>query len=74
MIDVYRAAELAVSLCHIVGGLFSAGAHIIDGDNGGAILAAATVAGCVLILTGAVALAEITRVKVQQFVRKHEKP
>lgn len=41
---------------------------------GGAVLVALTVAGCILILAGAVALAEITRFKVRQLVRKREKP
>jgi hypothetical protein len=74
MLDAYRATELATSTLHIVGGLSSARAHIMDGDNGGAILVALTVAVCVLILTGAVALSEVVRVKVRRFVRKHEKP
>lgn len=74
MPDVFRAAELATSTLHVIGGLSSAGAHIMVGDNGGALLVALTVAGCVLILTGAVALSEVVRVKVRQFVRKHERP
>jgi hypothetical protein len=74
MLDVYRATELATSALHVIGGLSSAGAHIMQGDNGGAILVALTVAGCVLILTGAVALSEVVRVKVRRFVQKHERP
>jgi hypothetical protein len=74
MLGVERAIEVATSALHIVGGLSSAGAHIMQGDHGGAILVALTVAGCVLILAGAVALAEITRFKVRQLVGKREKP
>ena len=49
-------------------------AHIVVGDLGGSILVALTAAACVLILAGALALCEVARVKVQQFVRKHERP
>src|SRR3712207_7712344 len=63
--NVERAAELATSALHIVGGLSSAGAHILQGDNGGAILVALTVAGGVLILRGAGALSEVVWGKVR---------
>jgi hypothetical protein len=74
MLGVERALEVATSALHIVGGLSGAVAHAIQGDTGGAILIALTIAGSILILAGAVALAEITRFKVRQIVRKHEKP
>ena len=56
------------------GGFYGAWTHIVVGDLGGSILVALTVAASVLILTGAVALGEVVRVKVRQFARKHEPP
>lgn len=74
MLDVYRAAEVATSVVHVVGGLSGAVAHIVQGDLVGAVMVALTVAGCVLILTGAVVLSEVARVKVRQFALRHEPP
>jgi hypothetical protein len=70
MLGVNRATELATSLLHI-GGLSGAAAHMAANDVSGAFGIAVVSSLCVLILTGAVVLAEIAKVKVRQYVRKH---
>jgi hypothetical protein len=71
MLGVNRVAELATALLHI-GGLSGAAAHMAANDPSGAIGISVVASMCVLILTGAVVLAEIAKVKVRQYVRKHE--
>lgn len=70
MLDAGRIADIL----HLGGGLYGAWTHIVVGDLGGSILVALTAAGCVLVLAGAIALAEVARVKARQFARKHEPP
>lgn len=72
MLGAHRATELVTSALHVIGGLHGVWTHIVVGDLGGSVLVTLTVAACVLILAGAVALAEVIRVKVQQYVRRHE--
>jgi uncharacterized protein (DUF2062 family) len=74
MLDAGRIADTTASILHLGGGLYGAWTHIMVGDLGGSILVALTVAACILILAGAVALAEVARVKVRQFARKQERP
>ena len=71
MLDVGRIADTTASILHMGGGLYGAWTHLVVGDLGGSVLVALTVAASVLILTGAVALAEVIRVKVRQFARRH---
>jgi len=71
MLSVQRVAEMATSLLHI-GGLSGAAAHMAERDAGGAIGLAIVASLCVVILTGAVVLAEVAKVKLRQYVRKHE--
>jgi hypothetical protein len=71
MLGVNRAAELATALLHI-GGLSGAAAHMTANDPSGAVGIAVVASLCVLIITGAVVLAEVAKVKVRQYVRKHE--
>ena len=71
MPGVHRTTELATSLFHI-GGLSGAAALLAEQHTGQALWLAVVATACVLILTGGVILAEISRVKVRQFVRKHE--
>ena len=70
MLDAGRIADVL----HLGGGLYGAWTHVVIGDLGGSIMVALTVAASVLILAGAFALAEVARVKVRQFARKHEHP
>lgn len=72
MINVHRAVEAATSLLHVIGGLSSAVMHILAGDMGGAIVVTLVASACMLILAGAVALAEVAQVKVRQYVLKHD--
>jgi hypothetical protein len=74
MLDAERIADLIGTLLHLGGGLYGAWMHILVGDLGGSILVALTAAACILILTGAVALGEVARVKARQFARKQERP
>jgi hypothetical protein len=70
MLDAGRTADVL----HLGGGLYGAWTHVVVGDLGGSIIVALTVAASVLILAGAFALAEVARVKVRRFARKHEPP
>jgi hypothetical protein len=70
MLDASRTADVL----HLGSGLYGAWTHVVVGDLGGSIMVALTVAASVLILAGAFALAEVARVKVRQFARKHEPP
>lgn len=74
MLGVHRATELATTALHVIGGLHGAWTHVMVGDLGGSILVSLTVAASVLILAGAVALAEVILVKVQLYVRRHKQP
>lgn len=71
MFGTNRATELAQGLLH-VGALSGAAAHIAEGDSGGALAIAIIASVCVLILTGAIALAELGKLKVRQYVRRHD--
>jgi hypothetical protein len=55
-----------------VGALSGAAAFLAEGQEWAAVQLALIATACVLILTGAVALAEIIKVKVRQFVHRHE--
>jgi hypothetical protein len=74
MLDADRIADATATSLHLGGGLYGAWTHIAIGDLGGSVLVALTAAVCVLILGGAVALAEVARVKARQFARTHERP
>jgi hypothetical protein len=74
MLDAERIADGAATLLHLGGGLYGAWMHMVVGDLGGSIIVALTVAACILILTGAVALGEVVRAKARQLARKHEHP
>jgi hypothetical protein len=54
------------------GGLSGAVAFTAQGRAGEAIWFATVIAVCALILAGGIILAEIGRLKVRQYVRKHE--
>jgi hypothetical protein len=71
MFGLTRSVELAQGLLHI-GALSGAATHIAEGDSGGALAITIIASICVLIITGAVALAEIGKVKVRQYMRKHD--
>lgn len=73
MLGIQRAAELSTALFHI-GGLSGAATHLAHGDAVGALGIAVIATLCVLLITGAVVLAEIARVKTRQYARKHAEP
>lgn len=72
MLGVHKTTELATSLFHI-GGLSGAAALLAEQHTGQALWLALVATACVLILTGGILLAEFSRVKMRQFMRKHEK-
>lgn len=72
MLGAGRGSELVTSMLHVIGGLHGAWMHIGGGDLIGAVLVSLTVAGCILILAGAVALSEVIRVKSRRYVLRHE--
>jgi phosphate/sulfate permease len=69
-----QAVELATTLLHVLSGLYSAFEHVGANDPSGAIGIALVTALCVLILGCAVAIAEVTKMKVRRYMRKHELP
>jgi hypothetical protein len=69
-----QAVELATTLLHVLSGLYSAFEHVWVNDSSGAIGIALVTSLCVLIVAGAVALAEVAKMKVRRYVRKHELP
>ena len=71
MLGVQRATEMATAMLHI-GGLSGAAVLLAERQSWEALWLALVSTACVLLLTGALVLAEIGRVKVRQFVRKHE--
>jgi amino acid transporter len=71
MLGVQRAAELATAMFHI-GGLSGAAVMLAEKQTWAALWLALVATACVLLLNGALVLAEIGRVKVRQYVRKHE--
>ncbi|MCA1619166.1 MAG: hypothetical protein LC795_07620 [Acidobacteria bacterium] len=68
-----RPAQVAVALFHI-GGLSGSAVLLAEQRALEAFEIALVATACVLILTGGLSLAEIGRVKVRQYVRKHEEP
>lgn len=72
MLDAERIADAIGTLLHLGGGLYGVWMHIVAGDLGGSLVVALTAAACILILAGAIILAEVARVKARQFVQKHE--
>lgn len=74
MLDAERIVDVFATLLHLGGGLFGAWMHLMAGDLGGSILVALVAGGCIVILGGAVALAEIMRAQARQFARKREPP
>jgi hypothetical protein len=71
MLGVQKTTELATALFHI-GGLSGAAVMLAERHTGDALILALVATACVLILTGGIILAEFSRVKVRQYVRKHE--
>lgn len=71
MFGTNQATELAQGLLH-VGALSGTAAHLAEGDPGGALAIAIIASVCVLLITGAVALAEFGKLKVRQYVRRHD--
>jgi hypothetical protein len=71
MLGVRKTTEMASALFHI-GGLSGAAAYLAERQMGEAFELALVATACLLLLTGAVVLAEIAQVKVRQYVRKHE--
>lgn len=72
MLGAGRGSELVASTLHLIGGLHGAWVHIVAADPIGGVLVSLTVAACILILAGAVALSEVIRVKVRRYVLRHE--
>lgn len=72
MLDAFRVAESMIGAINITGGLSGAASHILEGDASGAIAITLIASACVVILTGTVALAELRRMKVREYVRKRE--
>jgi hypothetical protein len=72
MLDAARIADAIGTLLHLGGGLYGAWTHIVVGDLGKSVPVALSAAACILILAGAVALAEIARAKARLFMQKHE--
>jgi hypothetical protein len=65
-----KAVEMALMLLHI-GGLSGSAALISIGHLIEAFLCAIVASACVLILTGATALAQLVRLKVNEMDRRH---
>lgn len=68
-----KSVELAVALLHI-GGLSGSASFITSGQLVEALLCAIIASMCVLILTGAVGLSEIVKIKVKAFAARHGSP
>jgi hypothetical protein len=71
MLGVQRAAELANALLHI-GALSGAAVMLAEQRMGEALWLALVGTACILLLTGASVVAEVGRIRVRQYVRKHE--
>ena len=68
MPDLYRVAETITTLLHVVSSLSVSVAHLVGGDAVGAVNAVLIAAACILILSVAVAAAEIIRLLVRLLV------
>lgn len=73
MLGVQRAVEVSTAMLHI-GGLSGAAVLLAEKQMWEALWLSLVATVCVLFLTGALVLAEIGRVKVRQYVRKHAQP
>ena len=71
MLGVHKTTELATSLFHI-GGLSGAALLLAERHMGDALMLALVATACVLILSGGIILAEFSRVRMRQYLRKRE--